>query len=130
MLLADASGVTSNGAIYSAAEIDNMFRGLDGMTYKGTIASAGTVATVHTLPTTSVRKGDVYVVSDDYLEAADLGTGVVTELAQVLQNNGIRTGDMFIATGIEGADGYLSLLVMILLINLIIMLHLLPLLIL
>ena len=31
VLLGDASGVTSNGAIYSAAEIDNMFKGLDGM---------------------------------------------------------------------------------------------------
>ena len=107
VLLADASGVTANGAIYSKDEIDTMIKGLDGMTYKGTIASSGTVATVHTLPTQNVRRGDVYVVSDNDLTVSDLGSGAVSELAGEL-SNGIRIGDMFIATGSEGADGYIT----------------------
>lgn len=107
VLLADASGVTSNGAIYSKDEIDTMIKGLDGMTYKGTIASSGTVATVHTLPTSNVRRGDVYVVSDNDLTVSDLGSGTISELAGEL-SNGIRIGDMFIATGSEGADGYIT----------------------
>ena len=107
VLLADASGVTSNGAIYSKNEIDTMIKGLDGMTYKGTIASSGTVATVHTLPTQNVRRGDVYVVSDNDLTVSDLGQGVVSELAGEL-SKGIRIGDMFIATGTEGNDGYIA----------------------
>ena len=107
VLLTDASGVTSVGAIYSKDEIDTMIKGLDGMTYQGTIASAATVATVHTLPTQNVRRGDVYVVSDNFLTVSDLGSGTIAELAGEL-SNGIRTGDMFIASGVEGADGYIT----------------------
>lgn len=107
VLLTDASGVTSNGAIYSKDEIDTIIKGLDGMTYKGTIASSGTVATVHTLPTSNVQRGDVYVVSDNDLTVSDLGSGTISELAGEL-SNGIRIGDMFIATGSEGADGYIT----------------------
>ena len=107
VLLTDASGVTSVGAIYSKDEIDTMIKGLDGMTYQGTIASAATVATVHTLPTQNVRRGDVYVVSDNFLTVSDLGSGTIAELAGEL-SNGIRTGDMFIASGDEGSDGYIT----------------------
>lgn len=105
--IGDVSGVTSVGAIYSKNEIDNIVKGLNGMTYKGTIASSGTVATVHTLPTQNVRQGDVYVVSDNDLTTSDLGNDVVSELAGEL-SNGIRIGDMFIATGAEGSDGYIT----------------------
>lgn len=95
----------SAGAIYSKAEIDNLLNGLDGMTYKGTIAPAGTSATVNALPSQHVKNGDTYVVSAGGLTSANLGGTVSTGN---LPSTGAIVGDMFIASGTEGNNGEIT----------------------
>ena len=88
------------GAIYSKAQIDSMLEGLDGMTYKGTVGSGGTTAT---LPTTGVKNGDTYVVVQSGLTSANIGGTIKagTSFSSTV------IGDMFIASGDE-VDGVIS----------------------
>jgi len=74
------------------------------MTFKGTFASTG--GTVSVLPTTGVRNGDVYIIAENNLTASDI-PGNDSSLA-VMDASGTRIGDMVIATGTEGSDGFIA----------------------
>ena len=78
-----------NGAadlpVYTTSEIDSKFKGLNGMTYKGTIGGA-----VATLPSSNVSSGDTYMVASASFEAGSINA---------------KNGDLLIAVGEEGADG-------------------------
>lgn len=80
-----------NGAadlpVYTTSEIDSKFKGLNGMTYKGTIGGA-----VATLPSSNVSSGDTYMVATASFEAGSINA---------------KNGDLLIAVGEEGADGYI-----------------------
>lgn len=80
-----------NGAadlpVYTTSEIDSKFKGLNGMTYKGTIGGA-----VATLPSSNVSCGDTYMVATASFEAGSIKA---------------KNGDLLIAVGEEGADGYI-----------------------
>ena len=78
----------ANLPVYTTSEIDSKFKGLNGMTYKGTV---GTGASPD-LPNSNVSSGDTYMVAAD-----------ATVHAQ-----SVKKGDLFIATGEEGADGYIA----------------------
>ena len=90
-----SSGISSvhfvNGAadlpVYTTSEIDSKFKGLNGMTYKGTIGGA-----VATLPSSNVSSGDTYMVASASFEAGSINA---------------KNGDLLIAVGEEGADGYI-----------------------
>lgn len=73
------------GTFYSASEIDSKFKAVDAMTYMGPIPAAG-------LPTSEVKIGDTYKVTVD-------GT---------YNNQEAEIGDIFIARGEEGIDGYIT----------------------
>lgn len=79
----------ANLPVYTTSEIDSKFKGLNGMTYKGTIGGA-----VATLPDSNVSSGDTYMVA-----SASFETGSIKA----------KNGDLLIATGTEGADGYIPL---------------------
>lgn len=106
-LTASASG-TSAGQLYSKAEIDTMMKGLDGMSYKGTLGSSG--ATISVLPSSNVSNGDTYVIvesgattSSAIFNSATFEANTAAEMA-----NGTKVGDMVIARGTEGSNGYIS----------------------
>ena len=73
------------GSFYSAAKVDELIAGLNAMTYKGTIGGTDS------LPTNNVKLGDTYMVGE-------AGAGV----------QGSRAGDLLIAVGTEGSDGYIT----------------------
>lgn len=77
--------------VYTKTQVDSLFKGLNGLTYKGTVGSTGTITS---LPTTNVESGDMYLVS---------GTGATGS------GKTGKTGDLFIATGTEDAStGFIS----------------------
>ena len=76
--------------VYTIAEIDSKMKDLNAMVYKGTVGGAS--ATVQSLPTTNVSRGDTYMVAS----AGKYG------------NQQCEAGDLLIATGTEGTNGYLS----------------------
>lgn len=78
----------ANLPVYTTSEIDSKFKGLNGMTYKGTVGAG----TLQDLPSSNVSSGDTYMVAKD-----------TTVNAQA-----VKKGDLFIATGEEGADGYIA----------------------
>lgn len=81
------------GSFYSASKIDEKFRTLDAFTYKGTVGDSDTIiTTVKQLPTTKVSNGDAYKVA----------------VAETYANADCKVGDILIAMGTEGADGYLT----------------------
>lgn len=75
--------------LYSADEIDSKIRGLNAMTYKG---SVGTEGTVTALPTSQVQLGDTYMV----------------KTAGVGPDSGSQPGDLYIAVGTEDSSGYIT----------------------
>lgn len=77
--------------VYTKTEVDNKLNGLNGMTYKGTVGVGGTVSS---LPSSDVSSGDTYLV--------------VGSTPVVGSGKEGKPGDLFIATGSEGADGYLT----------------------
>ena len=81
------------GTFYSAAAIDQKFKGLDAFTYKGTVGVGGVVAT---LPTVDVSIGDTYKASAD-------GTYRING-----QDVKLHAGDIIIANGTEGTNGYIT----------------------
>jgi len=91
------NAVFANGTavldVYTASQIDtligNELKALDAMTFKGTLGTDGTVST---LPTEHVKNGDTYKVIS----------------ASTYNGENCRIGDMFIASGTEGANGELS----------------------
>lgn len=74
--------------VYTTSEIDSKFKGLNGMTYKGTVGTSALLL----LPTSNVSSGDTYMVATASFE--DKGIKA-------------KNGDLLIATGQEGADGYI-----------------------
>lgn len=76
--------------VYTIAEIDSKMKDLNAMVYKGTVGGAS--ATVQSLPTTNVSRGDTYMVAS----------------AGKYDNQQCEAGDLLIATGTEGTNGYLS----------------------
>lgn len=74
--------------VYTTSQIDSKFKGLNGMTYKGTVGTGA----LPNLPESNVSSGDTYMVAAD-----------ATVNAQA-----VKKGDLFIATGEEGADGYIA----------------------
>lgn len=77
---------------YTKADIDSTLKSANAMTFRGSVGE--TSDTNQTLPTTNVKSGDTYIVVGD---TPVLGSG----------NYG-KNGDLFIATGTEGANGYLT----------------------
>lgn len=75
------------GEYYTKTAIDDLLKGLNAVTYKGTVFGTGATAG-STLPTTNVKIGDAYLAN------ADSGS--------------YKQGDLIIATGTEGTDGYIS----------------------
>lgn len=78
--------------VYTKSQIDTKLNNLNGLTYKGTVGSGGSVG--DNLPTTKVSIGDMYLVT---------GTATVTG-----GGNTGKKGDLFIATGTEGTDGFIT----------------------
>lgn len=74
--------------VYTTAQIDDKFKGLNAMIYRGTVDST------HPLPTTKVQTGDTYMVSSAGAYGPD--------------NKTCEVGDLWIATGTEGTDGYIT----------------------
>jgi hypothetical protein len=70
------------------------------MTFKGTIGTAGSTAT---LPTSGVRNGDVYLVADEGLTttSAAFSGATFNTAAPAPGSEGSRVGDMVIASGTE-----------------------------
>lgn len=95
--LGDTSSLSgASKGIYSAAEIDTLLNGLNGMTYKGTLGEGGTVTT---LPSSDVANGDTYVVIDS-IYPNDLGP-TSSQIIGTVPSSGTIVGDMFIASGNE-----------------------------
>ena len=75
------------GSFYSASEIDRQHKAIDAMVYRGTVASAADLN----------AKEDVQI-GDTYKASADFDLGEVS----------VAKGDLLIANGEEGTDGYLT----------------------
>lgn len=82
---------TATLSVYTVAEIDDMIKTLDrqinALTYKGLVGNNAS-SQASTLPTTEVKVGDVWMSDGTY--------------------NGRDAGTLFIATGTEGIDGYIT----------------------
>lgn len=76
-------------SVYSKTQIDDKLRTLDAMVYQGTVGTGGTYTS---LPTSEVKKGYTYKFVSKTL------VGDVT----------VDVGDVAIANGTEGSDGYLG----------------------
>lgn len=95
--LGDTSSLSgASKGIYSAAEIDTLLNGLNGMTYKGTLGEGGTVTA---LPLSNVANGDTYVVVHP-IYPNDLGP-TSSQIIGTVPSSGTIVGDMFIASGNE-----------------------------
>lgn len=79
----------ANLPVYTTSQIDSKFKGLNGMTYKGTVGTSALLL----LPTSNVSSGDTYMVAAASFE----DKGIIA-----------KNGDLLIATGAEGADGYIA----------------------
>lgn len=75
--------------LVSTGALNTVIRGLNAMTYKGTVGTNGTVTS---LPTSNVELGDTYMVKTD-------GVGSVSTS---------KIGDLYIAIGTEGDDGKIT----------------------
>ena len=76
------------GSFYSASEIDNKLKGVNAMVYRGTLGDVtGTVSA--SIPSSNVQIGDTYYIADNSIA-------------------GYKKGDLIIATGTEGSDGYIT----------------------
>lgn len=76
------------GTFYSASKVDELIAGLNAMTYKGTVGTGGTVAS---LPSSGVKVGDTYMV----------------KTAGTYASQDADAGDLFIASGTE-TDGVIT----------------------
>lgn len=88
--LVDGNKVYNQGAldVYTTAQIDEKFKGLNAMIYRGTVDGD------NPLPTSKVQTGDVYMV-------ASVGSyGPDSTICEV--------GDLWIATGTEDDNGYIT----------------------
>lgn len=90
------------GSIYSKSEIDQKFKDLNGISFKGTIGDVN--ATISSLPSSGVHQGDMYVVATD--GKTSFGNNVSWADPTSLTSSVI--GDMIIATGTENNDGEIT----------------------
>ena len=96
------------GAIYSKDEIDDKLRGLNGISYKGTLGSSG--AEFQQLPTTA-NNGDLYLITESGANASSTifqGATLSSSTSAELSNKSTAVGDFVIAVGTEDSDGILS----------------------
>lgn len=100
-----SDAVFANGVavldIYTKSEVDtkisNELRAVNAMTFKGAIGQ-GMGASSDDLPTSNVANGDTYIVNSDG-DYGDDGTNYLYP--------DCRKGDLFLAQGTEGTDGYI-----------------------
>ena len=87
--------------VYSIDEIDAKFRGLNGLTYKTTVATLKELTDL-----TNVASGDMYMASASItdLTSADLANFVGVSSG----TTAFEKGDLFIATGKEEANGFIT----------------------
>ena len=82
------------GSFYSASKVDalieNQLRGLNALTYKGTVGAQ--TSTIQTLPTTNVAVGDTYLVDTGVTSLNYQGDSTAES---------VRPGDLLIASGDE-----------------------------
>lgn len=81
-----------NNYFYTKDEIDTTLKGANAMVFKGDVGD--TSETNQTLPTENVSAGDTYIVVGDTVVSGSGNFG--------------HKGDLFIATGTEGDNGYLT----------------------
>lgn len=112
---------TATLSVYTIAQIENKLRGLNGMTYKGTVGTGGSAAESLSL-LTHVSIGDTFMaVGGNNLPEADGGTPAITIPAAQSANGQqekLIAGDLLIASGkqdaqgnyinTEGSDGYIT----------------------
>ena len=93
---ANNPSVTNQGnlPVYTRDEIDAKIRELDGMTYKGAISSNAA------LPTSNVKNGDTYKINSSSV-TVPTGNGSYS-------GEDAKIGDLLIAHGTEGSDGYIT----------------------
>lgn len=91
------------GSFYSASKVDEKIatatKGINAMTYKGTVGSADSTVGNAILPTSNVSIGDTYLVDDD--------RDITTNSGDVSS----KKGDLYIAVssdGKEDADGHIA----------------------
>lgn len=90
---------TASLDVYTKNELDTKLKGLDAMTYKGTVGSGGSAATT-ILGITSASIGDTYKASSSFtLAAANSSTGAAVT---------VDKGDILIAVGTEDEDGKIT----------------------
>ena len=91
------------GAFLSPTEIDNRIeaavQGINALVYKGTIGTNDSTIGSSTLPTSNVAIGDTYLVN--------AGT-TITGAIDGASSKSCHIGDLLIATGTEGSDGFIS----------------------
>ena len=102
--IASTSGKTA-GSVYTKAEVDNIIKGLNGLTYKGGVSNTTP------LPTSHVQAGDMYIITEAGITStnAAMFSGKTLDIVTSGQlANGTAAGDMLIAesiTGLENSDG-------------------------
>ena len=86
------SGVAILNGVYTKTEVDNLIRDFNAMEYQGTVTSANR-------PTSNVKNGYVWMANG----AINWTIGTAPNTTTVTARN----GDLLIAHGTEGADGYI-----------------------
>ena len=84
--------------VYTISEVDKLFNNLNGLTYKGTVASLAALKGI-----TSPKAGDIYMASAGFAinDAIINITPGTTPSAGVPNDGQCEIGDLFIATGTE-----------------------------
>lgn len=84
--------------VYTISEVDKLFNNLNGLTYKGTVASLAALKGI-----TSPKAGDIYMASAGFAinDAIINVTPGTTPSAGVPNDGQCEIGDLFIATGTE-----------------------------
>lgn len=90
------SGGVATLPVYTKTEVDNKFRDLNGLTYKGTVGAGGTYTDFAKI--TSVSSGDMYMVT---------GTSGVAVPGHSADDKA-HQGDLVIATGTENSSGVIA----------------------
>ena len=92
------TATANRAAIYSKAEVDRLFAGVDGMTYRGAITSATGTGS---LPSSGVHVGDVYIVASSTIKHTVLDDDNTFEAIPAFPTatEYLTIGDMFIASG-------------------------------
>lgn len=101
------SGKTA-GSVYTKAEVDNIIKGLNSITYRGGASNS------QPLPTTQVQIGDMYIITETGITGVNnamFHNATVDNItSNLLITPGTMAGDMVIAqsAGSEGSDTYID----------------------